>query len=128
MSKFELELVSPKTGVTIAIESDDRCCYAYYTSAGNITGFVWLYNLGLNPMVIEGRSGNAVCNPNEYCKVPPISVGLVPDDFKGIWRERDGVLECAIYVRDKLTAVVGDGDQPGWCRNASVDGPFALTL
>jgi hypothetical protein len=128
MKNFELKLVAPKAGVALVIESDEQCCYAYYLSGGRVTGFVWLYNLGHLSDSLERKGDHGVCNPKKFCKVPPIAVGQVPEDFQSIWQERNGVLECAIYVCEKLTAVVGDGDQPGWCRNATVDGPFAFAL
>lgn len=120
-----IELRSEDPDVFVLIEDDGQVAYAYYYYKGAICGFVWLYNRALPVHGVLRPRGEPQLN--EFSIQSPV-VGDLPSDFQAHWIMWEGVLECAIYVKGRITAQLGRGDNPGWCKNASQDGPFAQVL
>lgn len=115
-------------GYELSIEDDGLTCYAFLHKDGKQVGFVWMYNRQAVPLGMTLRRGNPVPNPEPYSSSQPLAVADSDSDFEATCAVRDGTFECAIYVKGILTSVVGDGDNPGWSRNAALDGPAALAL
>jgi hypothetical protein len=113
---------------SVMVEDNGEVCYAYFLSDSQTTGFVWLYNRGQAPDTISGTRNEPVKNPRKYVLDLDFQPADSVQDFEAIWKVREGIPECALYLRQKLLAVVGNGDNPGWNINAKSDGPFALSL
>ncbi|MBS1722906.1 MAG: hypothetical protein JSS66_08135 [Armatimonadetes bacterium] len=111
----------------IVVESNEEAVYAYFWESGSVNGFVWLFNIAAVPPENFGEKRQAPANPLPYAGVGTVSSPLVAR-FKGVWKLREGVIECAIYMDSKLIGVLGKGDKPGWSMFAALDGPLALRL
>jgi hypothetical protein len=125
---LEGQLQSPDFQEFVSIVDDGRVCYAYFINQGSITGAVWLYNRDAASDVFTRTGDLPPLNPTGYVSAEG---SLLPDsinDFSGIFKRREGAVECAIYLHGKILGVVGDGDNPGWAANAIKDGPLALSL
>jgi hypothetical protein len=111
------------------IEDNGKVGYAYYLGDNGVDGFVWLYNVGKAPLTLEEQRGeDSPLNPQSLVRETEFTPPNAEDDFDFNWVFREGVWECGIYIRNKLHAVLGKGDQPGWCVLAGQDGPLAYRL
>jgi hypothetical protein len=113
----------------VRIEDDGRVCYAYFHDEKGVDGFVWLYNIDQAPSTLEEQRGiEAPLNPQTYVRATAYTPPNSEDEFDFNWVFREGVWECGIYIRNRLHAVLGKGDRPGWCVLAGQDGPVAQRL
>lgn len=114
---------------SLKIQDDGRVAYAYLYEGEDIVGDVWLYNREEPPQTSfwlpEDRP---FLNPKEYltanAAIKPITN---ESELRCEWTESKdtGLIEAAIYIRDKFIASVAVGDKPGWSVLVSKDGPLA---
>jgi hypothetical protein len=124
-----VELRHPTEAAKVVIEDDDRVCFAYFIRDGQRTGHVWLYNVLPSPATLEEQErGRAPLNPSQYVKADTGPRPTSPEDFGSNWIvNEEGAIECGIYMFGNLMARLADGEYPGYCSNASADGPLAFT-
>ncbi len=114
---------------SLKIHDDGRVAYAYLYEGEDIVGDVWLYNQQEPPQTSFWLPEDVpFLNPKEYltgnATIKPI---LDVSEVRCEWTESKdtGLIEAAIYIRDKFIASVAVGDKPGWSVLVSKDGPLA---
>ncbi|PJJ84129.1 hypothetical protein [Mucilaginibacter auburnensis] len=114
----------------LKVKDDGRVAYAYLYEAEDIVGDVWLYNQQQPPQTSFWLPEDMpFLNPKEYLND---SANIAPitnqNQLRCEWTESKdtGLIEAAIYIRDKFVASVAIGDKPGWSVLVSKDGPLAL--
>jgi hypothetical protein len=115
---------------SVFIEDDGEVAFAYFRKRSReITGFVWLYNRARAPEdLIERSNSSPPLNPSGFVSTLPFVLPSDDSEFEVHWLQHRGVWQAAIYIRNRIHAIVGDGDVPGWCILASRDGPIARIL
>ena len=110
---------------------DDGCvAYAYLYESEDIVGDVWLYNQQEPPLTSFWLPEDVpFLNPKEYL-TDNAAIKPVTDksQVRCEWTESKdtGLIEAAIYIRDKFIASLAVGDKPGWSVLVCKDGPLAL--
>lgn len=126
MTQWELFYTHPEDKeACVEIHDDGKVAYAYFRRADKIVGYVWLYNRV--PFYLRER-GDPPLNPEAQVDPEHFHLPEKEADFSVAWIRHDNVLECGIYVRRRLLAVVGDGDRPGWCILAGKDSSLAQVM
>lgn len=123
---FEIEFFHEESQIGLIVEDNGKVAYAYMCdAAGKGLGMVWLWNHGVPPDDFEGVRGEPVRNPKHYLIGWGDPVPESGDDIKVSFRMKDGVPDCAIYVRDRLLASVSQGSFPGRNVNVAVENNLA---
>lgn len=130
MSKFSLQIFCEfDENYSVLVEDDGRVAYAYLLEYGDIIGDVWLYNQ--TPAPADSNWANQqmpYLNPAEYV-LPHIVVSPIKteSEIRCEWTEapNDGLIEVAIWLRDKFVAQIISGSKPGWSVLVVKDGPLA---
>ena len=117
---------------SVIIEDDERVCYAYLLKEEEIIGDVWLYNTIKAPKAVDWslKTELPFLNPSEYVRHSK-EKNVIKDrqDVKIEWiMSNDLIEEANIYIKEKLTAKLKPGYNPGWSANVLKDGPLAKVL
>ncbi len=117
------------THYSLVIQDDGRVAYAYLYEGEDLVGDVWLYNQIEPPLTSFWLPEDMpFLNPKEYL-ADNAKIKSITDksEVRCEWTESKdtGLIEAAIYVRDKFIASVAVGDKPGWSVLVSKDGPLA---
>lgn len=118
-------------GYSIVIDDDDRVVYAYLLQDERIISDVWLYNWGPAPAEPEWRDPSKMpfANPKGYSSESALSPTIESEHVKAVWiQDGSGLNRVDLFINDELFAVLKPGAKPGWCRNASKNGPLATML
>lgn len=114
---------------SLKIVDDGRVAYAYLLEGEDVIGDVWLYNQQQAPIVSFWQPEDMpFLNPAEYlaenASIKPIEQ---ESEIRTEWTESkdDGLIEVAVYIRDKFIASVAVGSKPGWSVLVAKDGPLA---
>jgi len=114
---------------SIIIESENDAVYAYLLKDDNIVGDVWLYNETEDPLQNQWETNiiGPYKNSIEYIKLSSIKI-LDINNVNNEWIiENNKLIKVKIYSDNKLIAILKDGHKPGFCVNAKIDGPLALS-
>lgn len=131
MSSFSTQIRCEfDSNYSLNIKDDGRVAYAYLYEGEDLVGDVWLYNQQEPPQTsFWVPEDMPFLNPKEYLTA---NANIVPitneNQLRCEWTESKdtGLVEAAIYIRDKFIASVAVGDKPGWSVLVSKDGPLAL--
>lgn len=112
----------------VLIEDDGRVAYAYLLAYGDVVGDVWLYNQMPAPTNSNWHEqAMPYLNPAEYIDTKT-TVSAIQDksEIRCEWTEsNDGLIEVAVWIRDKFIAQMESGSKPGWSVLVVKDGPLA---
>lgn len=123
---FEVEFFHEESQVGLIVEDNGKVAHAYMCeTSGKLLGVVWLWNHGPPPDDFEGVRGEPVRNPKRYLIAWGDPVPESGDEIKVNFMIKDGVPDCAIYVRDRLLASVSKGSFPGRNVNVAVENDLA---
>src|SRR5215217_130616 len=128
MPTFSAQIICEfDTNYSLKIQDDGRVAYAYLYESEDIVGDVWLYNQQEPPQTSfwlpEDRP---FLNPKEYLTANAAIKPITDEtELRCEWTKskNTGLIEAAIYIRDKFIASVAVGDKPGWSVLVSKDGP-----
>jgi len=107
-------------GVTALIEADPDACYAYLYKGSTLLSYVWLYNRTETTEEVTdiGTPGKRKANPDSKPFEEPTR-----DEITVM--TKDGQTQAAIYIRNKLHAIVKEGEKPGRCVLATKENALA---
>ena len=129
MSTFSLQITCEfDENYSVLIEDDGRVAYAYLLAYGDVVGDVWLYNQAEAPANANWHEQSLpYLNPAEYLnKEVSITPIKAEKEVRCDWTEtNDGLIEVAIWLRDKFIAQIESGSKPGWSVLVIKDGPLA---
>lgn len=129
MSTFSLQISCEfDDNYSVLIEDDGRVAYAYLLAYGDVVGDVWLYNQQPAPTYSNWHEQEMpYLNPVEYIdKKITISPIKAKNEVRCEWTEaNDGLIEVAIWLKDKFIAQMESGSKPGWSVLVVKDGPLA---
>lgn len=114
---------------SVVLEDDGRVAYGYLLEAGVIVSDVWLYNRGVAPDTPEWTSADAempFANSRQYAAQEPFTHVRDISECWVEWGCYDGEhIAALVRIRDRVHALLAEGEKPGYCRLAHRSGPLA---
>ena len=125
----------PDTGsdFSVIFDDDGYVAYAYLIDPeGEIASDVWLYNHGSAPLQPEWETSSDMPfkNATEYI-TDTIEFAPVDDcsEIRAEWVNAPGHQKTVhIFIRNRLFAILAEGEKPGYSLLASKNGPLAKRL
>ncbi|HTQ09282.1 MAG TPA: hypothetical protein VMI31_04355 [Fimbriimonadaceae bacterium] len=117
-------------GASVVIEANAQTVYAYFLVGGRITGDVWLFNRQQAPENAPWEHGGEppFMNARRFALECLDAAAVTPGDFRVMFRPEDTGKKAAIYLRDRLVAIVWDGCAPGKSAFARETSPVAVAF
>ena len=109
----------------VVLDLDAGCVYAYYYSGDEITGDVWLFNVGGTPSTDPWPQGGKppFCNSSKYCIEHSFEEPILENDFQVHFDLTNQT--AGIYFRGRFAGLVGANTRPGWSTLAKENSPAA---
>lgn len=123
---FERHIAEPNGPRAVVVEDDGRAAYAYLILDGDLSGDVWLYNVGVDPETVNFKDQDEMPfpNPGRFCASPRLPRLLETSQLHCDWDARGVLLSVDGVPWARLEA----GSKPGWSRGAAIAGPLAKPM
>ena len=115
----------------MVIEADERTAYAYLYKKKEIVADVWIFNRVPTSDEAEWEFPGVdppFANPNRLSKPCSCADEITEDDFRVLWRPEASPRSAGVYLRERLVAVLIEGQIPSKSAYAIAPSPLAIPL